>query len=154
MVQGKMTAASEICNTCYQTWLTKCPPLKAETWQKETHSHERNRVQINHIIRLLSIHYQFKHLTPWLMVKLTPKRKLWHNLLFTHVIPAARFSLYLSLLKLCDNLSCDLQKILSNLIYTYAYSNTHFTVLLHQRQMPCLRSYSWLIWMFGIECKQ
>lgn len=36
MIQGKMTAASEICITCYQTWLTKCPSLKAEAWQKET----------------------------------------------------------------------------------------------------------------------
>lgn len=71
------------------------------------------------------------------MEKLTPKRKFWHNLLFTHVIPAARdLSLDLSLLKLCDNLSCILLKILSNLIYAYAYSNIHFTVLLHQCQMP------------------
>lgn len=31
MIQGKLTAASKICNTCCQTSLTECPPGKAET---------------------------------------------------------------------------------------------------------------------------
>lgn len=47
MIQGKLTAASKVCNTCYQTSLTKCPPRKAETLRRKEHSQKRIRAQIN-----------------------------------------------------------------------------------------------------------
>lgn len=138
MVQGKMTAASEICITCYQTWLTKCPPLKAETWQKETSVLiKETGCRSTTLLEITFDSLSIQALNSMINGKAHPEKKILAQFtLYSCHSSRTWLSLDLSLLKLCDNLSCNLLKILSNLIYAYAYSNIHFMVLLHQHKMP------------------
>lgn len=50
------------------------------------------------------------------------------------------------LLKLCNNLSCNLLKMLSNLICAHAYSNIVWCFCINAK-CHCLHSFSWLIVM-------
>lgn len=92
MVQGKVTAASEICITCHQSWLTKCPPLKAETWQKETSilmkdTGCRSTTLLDITFNSLSI----QALNSMINGKAHPEKKILAQFpLYSYVIPTAR----------------------------------------------------------------